>query len=182
VQSHARLLIARPRLLERVHEGLASPDEALFERADCCAAQLSIDTFDVHWRRLLAAPGDTRRWYRITTLVRADRIAQIVDLACRVLALGEIASGPAHEWGFDREHDAHHCLTFVLQVLPGFPGHGERLILVGLRSPVFYNRAKAVAVLEAWPPERRTGFRFALARARTDEVDDGLRERIARLC
>jgi hypothetical protein len=182
VESQARLLIARPEWVALVREGLASSVPEGFDRADRCAAQIGIDTFDAHWRRLLRQPQDMLCWHRVAILARADRIGQIVSYAENVLPLDEIASGPEVKYPCGPEFNVYTCLTFVLQVLPPFPGHGRRLILAGLRSPAVYNRAKAVAALEAWPPGERLAFRPALLRARREEVMENIQERIARLC
>ena len=79
-----------------------------------------------------------------------DHVAEVVAFAERALPLRTIAKGPAKELGLGDEHEPHRCLGFVLQGLREYPRHGERLIEVGLKSPVVSNRHMALKALAAW--------------------------------
>ncbi len=76
-----------------------------------------------------------------------------------------------------KEHQPHQCLGFVLQGLRAHPGSGERLIEVGLRSPVISNRNGALGVLAAWgKPNWPPGMEARLAEAIAKEPDETVQE------
>ena len=181
VQSLASELAARPLWAELVRTHLDAPDDASFHRADQCARQMGLDTFQWHWRRLESGAQEPGNWFRVMRAANPERIDQIVAFAGRTLPLEAIATGPDSELGLGKAFQAHTCLGFVLQDLPAFPGKGRALILAGLRSPVVSNRNKAIGALEAWEPTQRADLQDALARAYEEEVNETVRARLVKL-
>jgi hypothetical protein len=158
---------------------LNSESEVSFYHANQAAKAIGIDTWDLHWQRLQAQPGDPGRWYHVMDLCDQTRIGRVIDFAERNIDLERIAIGAADEPGFGREFKQHSCLGFVLQALSRFPGWGAKLIAAGLRSPVVMNRNRAAAVLSAWSGEEWSSeLKGSLEQAARCEPDDGTRERM----
>jgi hypothetical protein len=80
----------------------------------------------------------------------AAPVGRVLAFAEATLDLAGIATGAAGEVGRGPESEPRRCLDYVLDKLYRFPGRGERLIEVGLLSPVGTNRFVAAA-LAAWP-------------------------------
>jgi hypothetical protein len=172
-------ILSRPQWAEQVWAKLSSEEETEFARADQMAKALSIDTWDIHWRRLQQKPTDPGRWYHVMALCDEDRIAEVTEFAEASLDLARIATGAAEELGLGRGFELHSCLDFVLQELRRFPGRGAKLIEAGLNSPVVRNRNMAVTALAGWPRgEWSDGLEKSLQQAAGDEPDEGVRERM----
>lgn len=133
-----------------VQEELESSDDCIFGAANQAASILGIDTWECHWKRLQADPLELGRWFDAMQVCGNDHVAEVVACAERALPLETIATGPAKELGLGDEHEPHRCLGFILQGLREYPRHGERLIEVGLKSPVVSNRHMALRALAAW--------------------------------
>jgi hypothetical protein len=178
----ANQLVNDPAWQVLVTKQLGSEDEQSVYDASRAAEHLSLDTFEVHWNRLVSNPYDSGRWFYVMQRANADRIEQIVHLAESRLALDKIASGPANEMGFGPEYQHHSCLDFVLQDLKAHPGKGWRLVEAGLNSPVVRNRHMALNALEGWARDAwPNGAAAALQSASEREPDSNLQERISRM-
>jgi hypothetical protein len=161
---------------------LRSEDESEFGHADQAAKAIGIDTWDVHWLRLIKKPTDSGRWYHVMTRCTEDRIDKVLEFAEANLDLAAIATGAADELGFGPKFAQHSCLDFVLQDIRRFPGRGAKLIEAGLQSPVTRNRNMAVTALGAWPrKEWSSRLETALKRAEKCEPDAGARERMEKV-
>lgn len=135
----------------RIAEGLRSGDRGVFWAAHRAAQAQGIDTFDLLLGRLVEEPFESW-WFQAWQQADGTRARELVDLAYRVLPLGEIATGPHDELGFGAAFSAHRALDWSLQALRDFPGLGSELLAVALRSPVVRNRNMALTALAAWPP------------------------------
>lgn len=156
-------ILRRPHWPALVREGLRSDDRREFALADSAAADLGIDTFDVHVARLRRDPLGCG-WFRAWAQADAARAVVLADLAREVLPLDEIASGPLDESGLGGAFAAHRALDWSLRALAEHPGLGIDLILAGLKSPVTRNRCAALETLASWP---RGAWTPAVARALT---------------
>ncbi len=142
----------------RIQQALASADEQTFYDGDTAAADLKIDTWEIHFGRVKAAPMTSSSWYRLMQQTDDSRIINVVSFAEVTLPLDQIETGPGDEMGLGQEFSPHQTLDWILQDLGRFPGHGWTLIKAGLRSPVVRNRNMAIKALaawkrEAWPPD-----------------------------
>jgi hypothetical protein len=142
----------------QIRQALASSDERAFYQGDTAAASLGIDTWEIHFRRVKAAPLTSSSWFRLMQQTDDSRISNVVSFAEGVLPLDQIETGPADEMGLGPDFRPHQALDWVLQDLRRFPGNGWRLIRAGLHSPVVRNRNMAINALalwqrEAWPAD-----------------------------
>jgi hypothetical protein len=167
---------------DRIQAALGSENDVAFSRGDQAATAIGIDTWDIHWQRLQKKPADPGRWYNVMALCDENRIGRVVEFAESTIDLESIATGAGNEARFGRGFEQHSCLGFVLQELNRFPGWGAKLIEIGLRSPVIWNRNMAVAALAAWSGEGLSGeLRNSLQRAAQCEPNDGVRDRMQKV-
>ena len=143
-------IMSRPEWPALAARGLLEEDHQLFAAAVRTANSLGIDTFDAHWRRLLADPV-TGNWQAVMQGANDERIGLIVQLATDTLDPDGLATGPADALGMGPEYAAHNALGFILQDLGRFPGCGWNLVRAGLRNPVIRVRNMAVRTLRNWP-------------------------------
>jgi len=182
LRSRCDSILRRPDWSDRVQTGLTSQDESAFARASQAASALGIDTWDIHWKRLVENPIAPARWQPVTAQCDADRIGRTIEFAESHLDLSRIATGVADEMGLGPGFARHSCLDNILQELPRFPGQGATLIQTGLKSPVVRNRNLAVAALAAWPrADWPQGFEQLLEETARQEPNEGVRERIRKV-
>jgi hypothetical protein len=178
-RSQCHSILHRPEWVGRVSAKLSSENELEFAQADQAAKALAIDTWDIHWRRLLEKPQDPGRWYHVMSLCDEARIEKVIVCAEASLDLARIATGPADELGLGRGFEQHSCLDYVLQELRRFPGRGATLIEAGLKSPVVRNRNMAVAAIAGWSrAELSSRLENSLKQAVGCEPDKGVRDRM----
>jgi len=175
-------IMSRPFWRETVMAGLGSEDEWVFDCANRAAQVLGIETWEYHWDRLRESPRTPGRWYHVMRACTNDRIAEAVALAEKALPLDDIAGGPGTEMGLGDGYEAHRCLDSILQDLGRFPGHGNALVVAGLRSPVIRNRNMALKVLsqwgkDKWPKDMGEDLKTLLAK----EPDEQVRECMQKL-
>jgi len=142
----------------QIRQALASSDEQAFYQGDTAAASLGIDTWEIHFSRVKAAPLTSSSWFRLMQQTDDSRISKVVSFAEAVLPLDQIETGPADAMGLGPDFRPHQALGWVLQDLRRFPGNGWRLIRAGLHSPAVRNRNMAINALalwqrEAWPAD-----------------------------
>jgi hypothetical protein len=172
-------IMERPLWRPLVQNGLKSGDEQVFFDAHQAASILGINTWESHRKRLQAKPLDSGRWFHVMRTCGNEHVGEVVAFAERALPLTTITKGPGKESGLGRE-SPHQCLGFFLQGLRAFPGHGERLIEVGLRSPC--NRDGALRVLAAWgKPNWPQGMETTLTELIREEPDEKVREAIQKV-
>jgi hypothetical protein len=154
--------------------GLKSEDPIVFYEADTAAAKLKIDTRELHFTKVRSAPLTSSSWYRLLHQTDETQIDEIIDFACSVLPLEEIATGPDNHLGLGPGYEAHGALDWLLQDLKRFPGRGWELIRAGLRSPVVRNRNMALQAFLAWPRGQWPGEALGLLQqaARTEPNND----------
>jgi hypothetical protein len=158
---------------------LSTEDEQQFYEASRAADYLALDTFEIHWQRVVARPDDDGRWFNVMRKANGEHIDKVVALAERVLPLDRIASGPADELGLGPQFCSHSCLDFVLQDLGRFPGKGWPLIEAGLHSPVVRNRHMALKAIEGWNKNAwQQSARITLQKAADREPNDDLKQRM----
>jgi hypothetical protein len=153
MQSLADDVVARDIWRNRVREALSSNDDSIFHRGDAAAQRLSIDTWELHFARVKAAPLTSSSWYRLMRQTDETRIDEVLVFAETVLPFDQIETGPADELGLGPNFRPHQALDWVLQDLVRFPNRGWRLIKAGLRSPVVSNRNMAINALFPWNAE-----------------------------
>jgi hypothetical protein len=159
-----------------VAAGLESTEPATFRVADRAARRLGIDTFDLHFERVRAAPLGTD-WAQAWNQADDARARRLIALARQQLPLDQIARGPADELGAGPEWRAHNALDWTLQALREHPGLGGDLLLVGLASPVTRNRNMALRALREWPAGTwPDGAREAIANLTLNDPNDKSRE------
>jgi hypothetical protein len=171
--------MGRPDWQVKIDSALHSPDNRAFYEADAAAQALGIETRTIHFERVRSEPLKSSSWYRLLQQTNEDQIEEILAFAAEALPLDEIASGPADSLGLGEKYAAHSALDWILQDLKRFPGHGWKLIEIGLQSPVTRNRNMALNALLEWPrpswPEQAPSL---LARLSAIEPNQKLRERL----
>jgi len=169
-------IMSRPEWPALATRGLHAQDRQVFWAAERTARSLGLDTFEAHWRRLLADPV-AGNWYAVMQRADDERIGPIIQLAADVLDPDGLATGPADALGIGPEYAAHSALGFILQDLGRFPGRGWNLVRAGLRNPVILVRNMAVRTLRSWPPSHwPDGALQALTEAARDEPADQTRQ------
>ena len=156
-----------------------SEDPMIFDEADIAAANLKIDTRDLHFARVRSAPIASGSWYRLLQQTDETQIDEIIDFASSVLPLEKIAAGPADHLGLGPGYEAHGALDWLLQDLKRFPGRGWQLIKTGLRSQVVRNRNMALQAFLSWPRDRWPAEALGLLQqAAQTEPNEDLRGRL----
>lgn len=176
---HINAIRSRPGWEEDVQAGLASENQQTFWLAAESAKALGIDTWDIHFERLLRGQD---HWYEVMQTDNVERIDRVVQLAEERLPLRDIASGHANELDPRSERQQNSALEFVLQDLRRFPRRGWPLIRAGLQSPVSCTRHLAVRAVaswqrDEWPPETDSLLRDAFK----NERGPGTRELIRKV-
>jgi hypothetical protein len=148
--------VTAPEWADRIAVAFMSEDPVELRKAFESACDRGIDTFDVLVHALRQDPldGDWQlAWRQADDVQRARTLA---DLACEVLPLAEIASGPSigsdigDMLGIGDQWRPHFALGCCLDALEAHPGIGSDLVATGLRSPVIRNRSCALGVLTSW--------------------------------
>jgi len=176
-------ILDRPLWADLARRELASTDSATFSRANWVCGILGVPTLPALLNRLRTVdPLDSHAWFDAARHAGPDEIDEVVALACELLPLADIATGPGTETGLGTAWVPHTCLDFLLPELGKWPGRGVPLVLAGLASPVVRNRNMAIRALDgwgrdAWPAE----IRQAVATALTREPDDDVRTRLQAL-
>lgn len=166
---------------DKAQAGLLSSEPAIFFKANQVAKRLGIDTWDLVFNRIKADPRN-QGWWEVMQSSDVERIRKVVELACKVLPLDQIASGPSDSLGLGEKYWAHSALNFVLGGLYKYPGVGWTLIKNSLQSPVISNRNLALKALNAWPRSSWPGeAQAALESAARIEPKIDVRERIKKL-
>jgi hypothetical protein len=161
-------IISRPEWPELAARGRREDDHKLFWAAERAARSLGIDTFDAHWRWLLADPV-TGNSYAVMQGADDRRIGQIVQFATDALDPDGLATGPADVLGMGPAYATHHALGFILQNLGRFPGRAWNLVRAGLGNPVVPVRKMAVKTLRDWSASQ---WPAEAVRALTDAARD----------
>jgi hypothetical protein len=161
---------------DMIISNLSTEDERQFYEASRAADYFALDTFEIHWQRVVARPDEDGRWFNVMRKANGEHIDKVVAFAERALPLDMIASGPADELGLGPLFCSHSCLDFVLQDLGRFPGKGWPLIEAGLHSPVVRNRHMALKAIEgwnknAWPQSTRITLQKAAGREPNDDLE-----------
>jgi hypothetical protein len=172
-------VLAREAWRAQVVEGLASGDEQAFDDADTAGKELSIDTWDVHFRRIRAAPMTSSSWYRLMQQTDDARIERVLEFAKAALPLEKVTTGPGEELGLGPGFELHGTVDLILQDLRRFPLRGWKFIHAGLRSPVVRNRNMAIQALATWPSEEWTAeITSKVQEVRNLEPDNDVKRRL----
>ena len=159
---------------------LESDDELERHRAIEAAKILGLPLRDYLIRKIEAQPNDSWLWFHLSFGADAERIAEVVRLAERVLDLDALASGPALElFGPPETEGPHQAAGFVLQELQRFPGVGGRLLVAALESPVIRHRRQALDALSRWPREILGDDVLRAVERRRDDPDENVRAEAA---
>ncbi|MBG9734917.1 limonene hydroxylase [Paenibacillus alvei] len=143
-------VIAQPRWNRIVMDVIESGDTANHYYGIACAEKIGIDIWEILYQQLAEDPLQDSHYLQLMKSEDSSRIQKLVQFAEEHLPLQHIATGPGDEMGLGKAYIAHQCLDSILQSLDRFNGIGERLITVGLHSPVVRNRNMALRALEGW--------------------------------
>ncbi|MET4080452.1 hypothetical protein ABIB40_000392 [Pedobacter sp. UYP30] len=135
---------------EEVKIALKSFDNDEYWNGKQAAKKLGIDIWDTVWNRLNQNPIDSLGWYDVTANAKENNVEEIIDFAIKNLPLDFLGSGPKDSTGIGDDFQKHSSLDSVITFLENYPEKGEKLILVGLNSPVTRNRNMAIRVLDKW--------------------------------
>jgi hypothetical protein len=136
-----------------VKTALKSSDNIEYWNGKQAAEKMGIDLWDTVWNKLKRGSIDNSAWYDVTSNAKENNVEEIIDFALRNLPLTLLGSGPKDSVGIGDHYQKHASLEAVLTFLEKYPRKGEKLILVGLDSPVTRNRNVAIRVLDKWKTE-----------------------------
>jgi hypothetical protein len=174
-------ILDRPLWADVARQDLGSRDSGTFFEAVRVCEILGVPSLRELLNRLRTVDRfDAAAWSGAVRQAGSGEIDEVVALACDLLPLAEIASGPDGEMGLGPRFAPHSCLDSLLQELGTWPGRGVPLVLAGLASPVVRNRNMAVRALDgwgrdAWPAGAREAVVTALAREPDEDVRGRLR-------
>ncbi|SHG59252.1 hypothetical protein [Flagellimonas flava] len=132
---------------------LNSSDNIEYWNGKQAAEKLGIDLWDTVWGKLQQNPLDSSSWYDVTANAKENNVEEIIDFAINNLPLEFLGSGPKDSSGIGDDYQKHSSLDSIITFLENYPKKGEKLILVGLDSPVTRNRNMAIRVLDNWKVE-----------------------------
>lgn len=138
---------------EEVKIALKSSDNIEYWNGKQAAQKLGIDIWDSVWKKLQQNPLDSSAWYDVTVNAKENNVDEVIDFAIKNLPLKFLGSGPKDSMGIGDDFQKHSSLDSVITFLENYPKKGEKLILVGLDSPVTRNRNMAIQVLDKWKSE-----------------------------
>ena len=138
---------------EEVQSALKSSDNVEYWNGKQAAEKLGIDLWDTVWNKLMQNPLDSSAWYDVTANAKENNVEEIIAFAINNLPLEFLGSGPRDSSGVGDDYQKHSSLDSVITFLENYPKKGEKLILVGLDSPVTRNRNMAIRVLDKWKAE-----------------------------
>lgn len=133
-----------------IETALASEDRLTVWAAERAAAVLEIDLWEHFYQRVEDGHAN---WYQLMSTRHEERIKRAVDLACKLIPLNEIATGPKDLLALGPQYKAHGDLDYILQALRNWPGYGVELISAGLKSPSVRNRNMSLQALKEWGPQ-----------------------------
>lgn len=148
ILSMCEAIRSRPDWREKVNAALMSDNDQEFWYAINAAQLLGVDTWDRHFERV--KQGKHSDWHYLMQTADEDRVQRAVSLAEEIIPLSEIMTGAADELGLGPKFEAHSSLDWVVQELRHWPGHGYKLVMAGLQSPVVRNRNMSLAALQHW--------------------------------
>jgi hypothetical protein len=157
-----------------VQQAIEAPDLATFRQAIWPSIKLGLRIHDQVVTWLAQEPHDVHLWSRVKD------VAELVELAERLLPLTDLCTGPALCDGFGREYAADRALAYVVDELRKHPGRGWPLLRTALRNRTTRTRYAALHVLKAWP-EIPAQAAEVLATAAEAEPDDDVREAMREL-
>ncbi|MEJ0038513.1 MAG: hypothetical protein WDO68_20960 [Gammaproteobacteria bacterium] len=154
-----------------------SDDHGNLEQAEVAAARLSIETFDLHMKRLAKNGAVPERWRLAFSAADPRQLASLMNVA-------EKTFGPRFARGaIGRANTSDAALEAVLQGVAKYPGAGMPIVDASLVdiSPVV--RRAAVETLVRWggPYLRDMTVRAALSAAADGETDEALKARMVAL-
>lgn len=140
---------------EEVKTALKSSDNIEYWRGKQAAQKLGIDLWDTVWQKLKQNPEDGLSWHDVTANAKENNVDEIIDFAIKNLPLEFLGSGPKDSTGIGDNFQKHSLFDDVIRFLGNYPKtkKGEKLILVGLDSPVTRNRNITIGVLAKWKIE-----------------------------
>lgn len=133
-----------------VQIALKSSDNVEYWNGKQAAQKLGIDLWDTVWQKLKQNPVDSSAWYDVTVNAKENNVEEIIDFAIKNLPLEFLGSGPKDSAGIGEHYQKHSSLDSVIMFLENYPKKGEKLILVGLDSPVTRNRNMSLRTLQSW--------------------------------
>ncbi len=136
-----------------VKNALKSSDNVTYWNAKEAAEKLGIDLWDTEWNKLKQNPLDSTVWNTVTANATENNVEEIIAFAINNLPLELLGSGPKDASGIGEDFQKHSSLNSVIKFLENYPKKGEKLILVGLDSPVVRNRNMVIRVLDKWKAE-----------------------------
>lgn len=133
-----------------VQIALKSSDNVEYWNGKQAAQKLGIDLWNTVWQKLKQDPLDSSAWYDVTVNAKENNVDEIIDFAIKNLPLEFLGSGPKDSAGIGEDYQKHSSLDSVITFLENYPKKGEKLILVGLESPVTRNRNMSLRTLQSW--------------------------------
>ena len=133
-----------------VQIALKSSDNVEYWNGKQAAQKLGIDLWDTVWQKLKQNPLDSSAWYDVTANAKENNVDETIDFAINNLPLDFLGSGPKDSAGIGEDYQKHSSLDSVITFLENYPKKGEKLILVGLDSPVTRNRNMSLRTLQSW--------------------------------
>ena len=135
---------------EEIKVALKSSDNVEYWNGKQAAQKLGIDLWETVWEKLKQNPLDSSAWYDVTANAKENNVDETIDFAIKNLPLDFLGSGPKDSSGFGEDYQKHSSLDSVITFLENYPKKGEKLILVGLDSPVTRNRNMSLRTLQSW--------------------------------
>jgi hypothetical protein len=89
----------------QIREALASSDEQAFYQGDTTAASLGIDTWEIHFSRVTAAPLSSSSWFRLMQQTDDSRINKVVASPKRFSPWIKLKPVPRTKWDWDQTSD-----------------------------------------------------------------------------
>lgn len=136
-----------------VQTALKSSNHVEYWNGKQAAQKLGIDLWEPVWKKLKQNPLDSSAWYDVTSYAKENNVEEIIEFAINNLPLEFLGSGPKDSTGIGNDYHKHSSFESVISFLENYPNKGEKLILVGLDSPVTRNRNMVIRVLDKWKAE-----------------------------
>ena len=178
----AHTVLDRPEWAEAARRGVDSEDLHEFRNAIAVSRRLGIDPLPRVREWLEREPHDGLLWYVLMGSASRDEMAELLQLAERLLPFEDLPIGPTLELGFGPQYEANNCFDLIVQELQRYPGLGWDVMKLALLNRATRPRFMAVRALAEWDRDMwpEDGMSF-LASIVAGEPDDELRTKLQAL-
>lgn len=175
-------ILERESVKKEIRRCITEGSESDVNRAVNLGDKLGMDNSEIIYEAVKKSPMELS-WHINSIKNKSEYVKELVKLYEKLLPLDEMATG-ATKAIFPKEYvKEFNVMDFVLYVLDGYPGVGEKIVLSAMASPATRGRNSACRVIEAWVEKGKLSENIIskLRAAVKSEVDKDLKNRLKKI-